>query len=110
MGFLHGISCGYIGSVRGDASVCTCVYGESTCESVRGVACAVCCVCGSWDPLALLGPVLGPWVCFDDLGVCRYAGAGCGEPLRGYVGMPWSPFGHPFTTPLLIEIQSRAVM
>ena len=25
-------------------------------------------VCGSWDPLALLGPVLGPWVCFDDLG------------------------------------------
>ena len=39
-----------------------CVYGES----VRGVACAVV-VCGSWDPLVLLGPVLGPWVCFDDL-------------------------------------------
>ena len=30
-------------------------------------------VCGSWDPLALLGPVLGAsWVCFDDLGgSCR---------------------------------------
>ena len=32
----------------------------------------MCCgivVCGSWDPLVLLGPLLGPWVCFDDLGV-----------------------------------------
>ena len=34
-------------------------------------------VCGSWDPLALLGPVLGPWVSllmYDDLGTgysCR---------------------------------------
>ena len=40
-----------------------CVHGES----VRGV-----CVCGSWDPLVFLGPVLGPWVCFDDLGVIRH--------------------------------------
>ena len=49
-------------SVRGDASV----YGES----VRGVVCAVV-VYGSSDPLVLLGPVLGLWVCFDDLwGLC----------------------------------------
>ena len=32
------------------------------CEPVRGV------VCGSWDPLVLLGPFQGPRVCFDDSG------------------------------------------
>ena len=47
-------------SVRGDASVC--MVSPSAALRVRYV------VCGSWDPLALLGPVLGPWVCFDDLG------------------------------------------
>ena len=46
------------------------MYGESV-RGVGGVACAVVVVCGSWDPLVLLGPVLqGPWVCFDDLGKC----------------------------------------
>ena len=27
------------------------------------------CVCGCWDPLVLLGPVLGPQGCFDDFDV-----------------------------------------
>ena len=55
--------------VGGDASVC--MVSPTAALRVRYV------VCGSWDPLALLGPVLGPWVSllmYDDLGTgysCR---------------------------------------
>ena len=50
-------------SVRGEASVC--MVSPTVALRVRYA------VCGSWNPLALLGPVLGPWVCFDDLDLIR---------------------------------------
>ena len=52
---------------------------------------------GSWDPLALLGPVLGPWVCFDDLfgGAKVYTGTKvvyftCIDDLGGIAIYPWA--------------------